>query len=309
MSDSSPREKWIEITLTTPAELTEALSNYLIELETQGLYQEELVEDSFDDIPESDLKDDLKAYLPYDQEAKKKIRALKEYIRNLSRMFPELDRPTLQSTTITNPDWSEQWKKYFKPIRISRDIIVKPTWERYESRGRDIVIDIDPGMAFGTGQHPSTWMCIVALEEIIRQNRETATWNALDVGTGTGILAICGAKLGIRHITAVDLDPKAVEIAEKNIALNAVADRIEITNADVATLGNSFDLIIANITANDLIRLQPHLTALMEEGGYLILSGIIDKDAQRVENVYRAGNISLHTAKTEKEWVCFTFRK
>jgi ribosomal protein L11 methyltransferase len=183
------------------------------------------------------------------------------------------------------------------------------TWERYAPLGRDIVIDIDPGMAFGTGQHPSTRMCIIALEDILTHNRGIQDWKALDVGTGTGILAISCAKLGIKNVVAVDLDSQAIEIASKNISINGVADRIEIINRDISIYKGTFDLIVANLTANALIGLRPHLVRMTKPDGYMILSGIIEQDAATIETIFQSEEIEIHDTLTEKEWVCYVLKK
>jgi len=309
MSEKSVKQKWVEIILTTPSELTDALSNFLTELGTEGIVQEEPVLNSFDDIKLPLLKAELKAYLPWNPKAEKQISTLENYIKNLSEIFPNLEEPTFVTNTIVDPDWEEQWKKYFKPLRISKDIVIKPTWERYAPLGRDIVIDIDPGMAFGTGQHSSTRMCIIALEDIVTHNKRTQDWRALDVGTGTGILAISCAKLGIGTVVAVDIDPKAAEIAGKNIAINMVDDEIEIINSDISNLKGRFDLIVANLTANSLIKLQSTLLRMMNPEAYLIISGITEGDSSNIEKRFYTKDIILHKMLTEKEWVCYILKK
>jgi ribosomal protein L11 methyltransferase len=309
MPEALKKEKWLEIILTTPSELVEPLSNFITELGTDGIIEEELDLGSFKEKPGPASEAELKAYLPWGSEAKKQIGFLKKYIINLSKTFPKLEKPTFTTNTITDPDWGEQWKKYFKPLKISKNIVIKPTWERYAPLGRDIVIDIDPGMAFGTGQHPSTRMCIIALEDILTHNRGIHDWKALDVGTGTGILAISCAKLGIKNVVAVDLDPQAIEIAGKNIAINGVANRIEIINRDIAMCKGTFDLIVANLTANALISLRPHLVRMTKADGYMILSGIIEQDATSIETLFESKDITIHDTLTEKEWVCYVLKK
>ena len=309
MPETFKKEKWIEIILTTPSEFVEPLSNFITEWGVDGIIEEELDLDSFDATAGPASEAELKAYLPWGPEAKKQIGFLKKYIKNLSKTFPELEKPTFTTNTITDPDWEEQWKKYFKPLKISKNIVIKPTWERYAPLGRDIVIDIDPGMAFGTGQHPSTRMCIIALEDILTHNRGIQDWKALDVGTGTGILAISCAKLGIKNVVAVDLDSQAIEIASKNISINRVADRIEIINRDISIYKGTFDLIVANLTANALIGLRPHLVRMTKPDGYMILSGIIEQDAATIETIFQSEEIEIHDTLTEKEWVCYVLKK
>jgi len=306
----SESEKWIEITIAAPIELADAISSFIIDRGSMGVIEEETVVDSFDDIVEKEAAGEIKAYFPDDDTVSAKLSALGDYLMSLSGIFPELKPPEVKTKAIVDPDWAEQWKIHFKPLRISRGIVIKPTWERYAPVGRDIVIDIDPGMAFGTGQHPSTRMCINALEEIIPKDRSFEKWTVLDVGTGTGILAISAAKLGADRVTAVDLDLKAVEIAEKNAAINRVEDRIEILNQDVLAFQGRFNLIVANLTASTLIPLRSHLYDMLEPGGYLVLSGIIEKDAPMVKETFlRQAGVLFHQVLTEKEWVCFVLRK
>ncbi|HEU20685.1 MAG TPA: 50S ribosomal protein L11 methyltransferase [Deltaproteobacteria bacterium] len=307
MPASSEKEVWIEIVVTTPPELSDALANFLTELGTQGVIQEERIENSFDSNDHTSVE--IKAYLPASGDIKEQIGALNRYIDSLSILFPDLDKPEVTTDRIVDPDWGEQWKKFFKPLRISKDIVIKPTWERYAPLGRDIVIDIDPGMAFGTGQHPSTRMCINAIEELVRANQDSNTWTALDVGTGTGILAICCAKLGIDKVVALDLDPKAVEIAGINIAINRVDHKIDILNRDVAMYAGEFNLVVANLTANALINLRPHLDRMIKQDGFIVLSGIMDQDGTNVTTIYQTKDITLDSTLTEKEWVCYVFRK
>ena len=309
MPEKSEREKWIEITLSTPPELVDPLSNFIAEMGAHGVFQEELEPATFNDFPKHTEGEKLMAYFLSDTRVANRIASLKTYIESLSEIFPELNRPSLTTKTITNPDWGEQWKKYFKPLRVSKNIVVKPTWERYTSTGHDIVIEIDPGMAFGTGQHPSTRMCMKAMEDILLKDRSIEKWRVLDVGTGTGILGISCAKLGAEKVVCLDTDPKAVEIATKNVAINRVDDRMEIINKDVLIHDDTFDLIVANLTAKTLIKLGHHLISMIETGGYLVVSGIIDQDRKEIEEHILSEYVTLHNVITEKEWVCYLLKK
>jgi ribosomal protein L11 methyltransferase len=301
--------KWLKIELSVSPDLVDAVSNFLTEIGVQGVYQEELEPQSPEDFEVSATREVLKAYIPFDIRLEHRIASLKTYLNSLTQLFPGLEEPGYETETIEDQDWGEEWKKYFKPIRVSKNIVIKPTWERYAPVGRDIVIDIDPGMAFGTGQHPSTRMCLEAIEDIILKYRTIKKWRVLDVGTGTGILGISCAKLGAEKVVCVDIDKKAAEIARENVMINHVEDRVEIINRDVNTIREPFDLIVANLTAKILIRLRTHLMSLIENGGYLVISGIIDQNKGDIESHFLTGKFTLHHIITEKEWVCYVLRK
>ena len=294
-----------------PAELMDALGNFLTETGAQGVFQESLApQHTAADFPEPGIEETLKAYFPQDERSEKRMIALQKYIDSLHEIFPRSEKPSLTTETICDPDWGEQWKKYFKPIRVSNNIIVKPTWERYTPSSRDIVIEIDPGMAFGTGQHASTRMCIEAIEDIIMKDRSIKEWKVLDVGCGTGILGITAAKMGAQDVICVDIDRKAVEIAGENAAINHVQTSLRTLNRDATAINEPRNLIIANLTSNLLLALRPHLTQLLLPEGYMIISGIIEQDAKNIEEEFFCRILSpLHRVITEKEWVCYVLRK
>lgn len=305
------RGKWLKMEISAPAELMDALGNFLTETGAQGVFQESLEPQpqAPGDFLEAQGCEIIKAYFPQDVRSEKRIAQVNKYLESLNEIFTDLAKPTLQTETIFDPDWGEQWKKYFKPIRVSNNIIVKPTWERYAPSSRDIVIEIDPGMAFGTGQHASTRMCIEALEDIIMKDRSVKSWQVLDIGCGTGILGITAAKLGAQHVTCVDIDKKAIEIARENAAINHVDDKMEIINQDAATLKEPRNLIIANLTAKLLLKIRHNLTNLLEPEGYMIISGIIEQDAKNIEENFAVAPLTQHRLLTEKEWVCYVFKK
>jgi len=309
MTEKEP-EKWLKIEISAPSELMDALGNFLTETGAQGVYQESSApQHTAGDFPEPVIEEILKAYFPQDIRSEKRIVAVQKYIDSLSEIFPGFEKPTFTTEIICDPDWGEQWKKYFKPIRVSNNIIVKPTWERYTPSSRDIVIEIDPGMAFGTGQHASTRMCIEAIEDVIMKDRSIKEWKVLDVGCGTGILGITAAKMGAQDVICVDIDKKAVEIAGENAAINNVKPSLRILNKNAAAIDKPRNLIIANLTAKLLLTLCPHLIQLLLPEGYMIISGIIEQDAKNIEDQFSADLLTIYKVITEKEWVCYVLRK
>ena len=308
---SAVKESWIEITAQIPPQLSDSLANFLEELDTHGVFQDEPIQDdSFNGLDENpDRMETMKAYLPQGDDVAGKLKELDRYLASLQELFPDLEAPSYITTVIVDPDWAERWKKYFKPLRISKNIVIKPTWERYTPEGGDIVIDIDPGMAFGTGQHASTRLCVNAIEDTILKHRPDGGWQVLDVGTGTGILAMCCVKLGADHVTAIDLDQQAVDIAGVNIAINELQDHIDLFNRDLADMEGSFNMIVANLTAPTLINLNETLRSMMSPGGYLVASGITDMYINQVEKIYCDHDIYIEERLAEKEWVCVVFRK
>ncbi|MBN1614430.1 MAG: 50S ribosomal protein L11 methyltransferase [Deltaproteobacteria bacterium] len=301
--------KWLMIELLTPVELIEAVSNFMTEIGTQGVFQEVPEPAGTNGLTASIARESLKAYLPYDLRIDLRLASLRTYLESLSQLFPDIEKVDFKTEIIIDPDWAEQWKKYFKPLRISKNIVIKPTWERYAPLGRDIVVEIDPGMAFGTGQHASTRICLEAVEEILLKDRSFGMWRVLDVGTGTGILGISCAKLGAQRVVCVDIDKKAAEIARENVFINGVQDRVEIINRDVTTIREPFDLIVANLTSKLLLKLRDHLTSLTDGQGYLVISGIIEQNRSDIEEHFLSDAFITRNIITEKEWICYALQK
>jgi ribosomal protein L11 methyltransferase len=277
---AASKEKWVRFRLYAPSELDEALSNYLTEMGAQGVF-EEFLEPGVSELSEPDSQDErvLNAYFPSDADDAKRAARLQAYIDCLAELFPDQEKPTFNTEVIVDPQWGEVWKRFFKPLRISKNIIVKPSWERYSATGRETVIEIDPGMAFGTGQHPSTSMCLEAMEEILLKDRTFTKWRVLDVGTGTGILGISAAKLGASTVCASTSTRRPWRSPTRTWRQPRGRPRRDRQQRRGPDQG-SFELIVANLTAETLIKIKSHLVKMMEKGGYLVISGIIEKNGR-----------------------------
>ena len=302
-------QTWIKLELSVPEDLIDSVANFMMELGSQGVYEEVLVSSLDDELPEWQGNNRLYAYMPLDLQLEDKLRHLDAYLKDIADLFPDSPPVTVKRETIEDPDWEEQWKKYFKPLRVGLSIVIKPSWERYNPAGGDIVIEIDPGMAFGTGQHASTRLCIEAIEEAMRKDHTMPSWNILDVGTGTGILGIVSAKLGAAKVLCLDIDEKAVEIACENVRVNDVAHIVDVQNRQVHTLADSYDLIVANLTEKLLVKLKDTLVSLLQTQGYLIISGIITENREMIEEAFLCHPLVLHDSRVEKEWISYILRK
>jgi ribosomal protein L11 methyltransferase len=307
--DKKEKDDWLEIELFAAEVLNDALTNFLTEIGAQGAFQESPEPQETGVSPLSPPRETLKAFLPCDTHLEQRLAALQTYVESLAELFPEFEKPCFRTKVIRDPDWSETWKKYFKPLRVSPNLVIKPTWERFDPKGTDIVIEIDPGMAFGTGQHASTRMCLEAIEAIRLEDRTFAKWRVLDVGTGTGILGIACAKLGAGQVLCVDNDEQATKIAQENVLINRVEDRVTVTDQGIATLAEPFSLIVANLTAKILIELYPHFLRLVSPGGTLVISGIIEQNKPDIEARFLGRLFSLRRILAEREWVCYVLKK
>ena len=298
-------DKWLRVDLSTPPELTDAVSNFLEEIGAEGVFQEFLVP-ALSETKERTPRECLTAYLPLGQK-EDGIAALKNYLGDLILIFPDIVKPTFTVKEVASPDWGEEWKKYFHPFRVGKRIVIKPTWEIYTPADDDIVVEIDPGMAFGTGQHASTIMCLEAMEDIFING--AARCDVLDVGTGTGILGIVAAKLGAASVICLDIDDKAVEIACANAILNGVKKSLTIKKGEISSLRRPFNLILANLTAKPLIDLSGEMERLLAPGGFLVISGIIEQSRQEIEDCFFPSPLHFRRMIKRQEWLCYIFAK
>ncbi len=204
-------------------------------------------------------------------------------------------------------DWANSWKKYFKPLKIAKHLVVVPTWEAYEPEPDDIILEMDPGMAFGSGTHETTRLCATLIEENIKQGDKV-----LDVGTGSGILAIAAAKLGAGSVNAYDIDPVAVKVAEENCLENG-CDNIKCGISDllagVEKVDGGYDFISANIVADIIVRMAPDIAVFMKKGGLLAVSGIINTQTERVKQALIDGGLTLVKMHAENDWNAMLFTR
>ena len=207
---------------------------------------------------------------------------------------------------MADEDYVDNWKKYVFTTKISERFVVKPTWRDYEKNSDELVIELDPGRAFGTGTHPTTYLCIRLMEKYI-ENSHTV----IDVGTGSGILMVAANKLGAKEIWGVDIDPDACEVAKENLILNGITD--ENTKVLVGNLLNvvenkTFDVVVANILADVILMLLKDISKVIKKDGILILSGIIEDKKNLVINACEKEGLELVEVQEDKEWVALSLR-
>jgi ribosomal protein L11 methyltransferase len=247
----------------------------------------------------------VKTYLPVDQHVEASRRLLEEAVWHLGRLRHV---EPLQTRGLAEEDWAHAWKRCFFPHRIGRRLVVVPSWRRGRYEARDVVIRLDPGMAFGTGLHPTTRMCLQLLEEHVRRGDRV-----LDFGCGSGILSIAAALLGAAGLLALDVDSAAVRVAEENARRNRVARRITVSLGSVETDPTlpqaPFDLIVANISALVLKNAEPGLAAVIRSGGLLILSGLLQKKASDVGSLYVSRKWELLETRGEGDWAAIVVRR
>lgn len=279
---------YCEIRLTIPPDALEAVSNLLVEADTGGV----VIDDEHTAV--------LRAYLPRDERLATRLQSLRQSLSDLVAFFPGLSEMQQEERTVHEEDWANAWREHFHPTRIGERLVVAPTWEDFLPGPKDVVIRLDPGMAFGTGTHPSTILCLRALEELI----PPAT-RILDIGTGSGILAIAAALLGATNVVALDNDPLAVRVARQNVADN----RVEVS-VHYAELGGmlqsgavSADVATANLTASTLVPLSADIARSLRPGGIVVASGIVGSGADEVEQAFAAQG--LHVVRTERleDWI------
>jgi ribosomal protein L11 methyltransferase len=239
-------------------------------------------------------------------------RQIEEGLWRLSLLYPV---PEPQMRTLREEDWAHAWKKYYKPLRVGQRVILKPSWEEFTPQSGDLVVELDPGMAFGTGLHPTTRLCIAALEQTVQPGD-----SVLDLGTGSGVLAIVAHKLGATRIVASDIDPIAVEVTNENAERNGVSTGeagvldVQLGSVPVGTAGE-FRIIVANILAEVLAKLfdaeygYPPLTEPLAPDGIMILSGIIDIRAHLVEEAAQRHGMAVVERLQEGDWVTLIVRR
>jgi ribosomal protein L11 methyltransferase len=288
-------KRWMTVTVLVPESWAEGVSNFLLEQGQTGI-EETGADPGFAG---------LRSYFPDDGKAEKSLAALRRYLTSLERIDPGRGPFRLETAPLEEQDWGENWKQYFKPVRLGT-FVVKPPWERIRRRPGEKVIEIHPGMAFGTGTHASTQLCLRAMERVIRRNG----LSVLDVGTGSGILAIAASLLGATRVVGVDNDPVAIENALENAALNGLTDALTLRTATAGQVRGTFDVVVANIDIGTLRKVRGVLVRRVATPGYLVLSGILARDAEEVRRAYReTGAFASSRLDRGDEWVSITFKK
>jgi ribosomal protein L11 methyltransferase len=209
----------------------------------------------------------------------------------------------LTVTSRREEDWANAWKDHYKPVLVGRRVVAAPPWADYQAKPEEIVLQLDPGMAFGTGAHPTTRLAMQALEDELRPGD-----CVFDLGTGSGILAIAAAKLGASRIDAVDIEPVSVRMAQANVEMNDVADRVRVDVGSSAPIGE-YDLVVANIIARILVELIDEVIGATRPGGTIILSGVIDMREERVREAYEERGMLFQRRLQMEDWVALVYRR
>ena len=294
--------RWIEISLRADGESAEAIAEVLARYGHQGVSIEQAgirpdVWDETEVPPARQLT--LRAYIPDDERLETTKRELEAALGHMRLMYP-MPRPDYRS--LDDEDWSESWKAHYQPVRIGKRLLIRPLWIDVRTAADDIEIALDPGMAFGTGTHPTTQLCLEALERLMQPAQDV-----LDMGAGSGILAIAAAKLGARKVLALDIDPIAVEATAANARANGVSDKVMAEQGSLANILGSarrFDLVVVNILARVILQLveQP-LSQIVKPGGVVIFSGIIDTQLAEVEAALLQTGLRPHARRQQGDWM------
>ena len=301
--------QWAEVSVDTSHEATDLVSEILQELGAAGVVIEDpaLLNEyirsglwDYTDLKESEETEvvRVKAYWALDEELEGKLQRLAARLDDLTAHGIDKGAGAVSWKAVADEDWAETWKEFFHTEKIGARTVIKPTWEEYEAKAGEIVAELDPGAAFGTGQHATTSLCIRALEDLVRPGM-----TVFDVGTGSGVLAIVAAKLGAKRVEAVDFDPVAVRVARENVRQNGAEGIVHTERSDLLkSVAGEADLIIANIIADIIVRLFGEVKGALAEGGTMLLSGIIEDRLPDVVEAAALHGFSVEKIEQEKGW-------
>lgn len=280
--------RWAEINIEAGPEARDAVAQVLRGVGCDGVV-----------IRDTAAPPTVAGYLPVDDRLEKRLDDLQASLSGLSGFGIVGAGTELTLRYVEEDDWANAWKAYFKPLRVGRNLVVTPPWETPELGLDDVPIVVDPGMAFGTGSHPTTQLCLIALEDLVRPGMRVA-----DVGTGSGILAIAAAKLGASYVIGTDIDPLAAQIARVNAGINGVD-----IHAQEELPSGAYDIVVANILADVIIGLKEELASLTAPDGLLIASGIIDVREEDVRVAIESVGFTLVKVQQQAEWVALILRR
>ncbi|MGX7163799.1 50S ribosomal protein L11 methyltransferase [Enterococcus massiliensis] len=310
--------KWNEVKVETASEAVEAVANCLMEAGASGVAIEDALDvANFQSDPYGEILDPatytsleegalVKAYFPETTFLPEILPAIKETIRQLPNYGLAIGKNKVTVSEVSDTDWATAWKKYYHPVRISRYLTIVPSWETYQPVHKDEkIITLDPGMAFGTGTHPTTRLTLQALEVALRGGE-----TVLDVGTGSGVLSIASKHFGAKTVQAFDLDEVAVRSAKENMALNPIAADVTVSaNNLLAGITVSADVIVANILADIILLLIPDAYRLLKPDGTLIVSGIIEEKKQLVIDKMTEAGFFVDQIFSQKDWYAILLKK
>ena len=301
--------QWAEVSVDTSHEAMDIVSEILQELGAAGVVIEDpaLLNEyirsglwDYTDLKESEETEvvRVKAYWALGEELEGKLQTLAARLDGLAAHGIDKGAGAVSWKAVADEDWAETWKAFFHTEKVGRRTVIKPTWEEHEAGAGEIVVELDPGAAFGTGQHATTSLCIRALEELVRPGM-----TVFDVGTGSGVLAIVAAKLGAKRVEAVDFDPVAVRVARENVRQNGAEDIVRTGRSDLLkSVEGRADLIIANIIADIIVRLLGEVKGSLAAGGTMLLSGIIEDRLPDVVEAAGRHGFAVEKIEQAKGW-------
>ena len=292
--------KWLELSVEAPAEFVEPLSEVFHRYGTGGVAVEQRGGYNPDEgeIPPRDAVSTVSTYIPLDSTAEQRRNQIDLGVRLVAYLSPN---SVLRERVLEEEDWENAWKEHFQVLRIGRRIVVVPTWREYDPKESDVVIGLDPGMAFGTGHHPTTRMCLELLEEHVSPGVAV-----LDVGSGSGILGIASVMLGAARVYGLEIESDAASVGRSNLKENGVSDIAKISQGtlphpDVAA--NSYDLVVANISARVISEMAAELVKATRPGGKLILSGVLADLADEVSGRVEDAGAVVRSTRMIEDWV------
>jgi ribosomal protein L11 methyltransferase len=304
MRNMAPPTKWGEVRVTIPKEAHEAVANFLMERGSSGIV--------YKNAGEKEGFEVIKAYFPYSFMIE--AQSISRYLMAIREFFPGICPSAIKIRFIAEKDWMTRWRSFFNASQPGRRIMVKPPWITLKPRDM-IIIDIDPGMAFGTGTHPTTRLCLRALEKALTGvydlplRGKRTPHSVLDVGMGSGILSIAAVKLGARHVMGIDVDQRAIDNARENIRINRLRGKVRMRKTTISQIGEQFDLIVANIDAKTMVEMKFSLMDRVAAGGTLILSGVLEGEVDLVRKLFPDGPFTMVELSQEDDWACVVLKR
>ncbi|MDH3453664.1 MAG: 50S ribosomal protein L11 methyltransferase [Desulfuromonadales bacterium] len=301
--------KWLEMRINVPDQAVDLVSQALMELGCTGITAAEKALDTFVVPSFESLANDpvLRAYFIYPESVEDLCLSIRQALSGLEAIYPELVNTRLDYRELADHDWASDWQQHFPPFKVGKRLVIHPSWIDWPATGNEAVLTLDPGQAFGTGTHATTGLCLEALSDHFETT--CPPQRVLDVGTGSGILAMAAAALGAKAVVACDIDSDSCQVAAENVRKNRLSRQISITDSPLDEIPGQYDLVLANILAGENIRLAAPLVQRLAPQGRLVLSGILIEQEQQVIAGFAAFPLTLLSTSHRDEWTCIVYQR